>query len=190
MGMGRTDGTSEVRRGPLRFALAPVILLIALALATATAYGASTRAEYVAQTDPICQLALPSFNQAFATFRKAVLKKKGGKQALKHPEVVTEQVRMPASRLYRSLGNTYASTSLQIAAVPPAPDDVERVNAWLSLRAAVAADLQAASRALKNKHLHQFDRTLIQGDMDTRAANASVGDFGYQFCTLGNGLAG
>jgi hypothetical protein len=186
------EGGTREERGPFAWqkSMAVAIAVVAMAVGSATAYGASTRAEYVAQVDPICQLAIPSYNQAFATFRKAVLKKKGGKQALKHPEVVTEQVRLPASRLYLSLGSTYASTSLQIAAVPPAPDDVERVNAWLSLRAAVAADLQAASRALKNKHLHQFDRTLIQGDLDIRAANASVGDFGFQFCTLGNGLAG
>jgi hypothetical protein len=153
-----------------------------LMIAPASA-SAATRAEYVAQTDPICQTATAPAQKAFGKFTKLVRNRPGGAEALKHPKVVSEQVRGPASRLYQRLAAVYAGVNLQLAAVTPAPEDAERVNAWLSLRTTVAADLQASSQALKNKHLHVFDQLLAKGQTDTSQANNSVRDFGFRFCT-------
>jgi hypothetical protein len=170
-------------RGRARSRIALATALVAMAIGPATAHGAATRAEYVAQVDPICASATAPAQKAFGKFGKLVRKKPGGAEALTHIKVVSEQIRGPASRLYRRLAAIYSGVNAQLAAVPPAPEDVERINAWLALRATVATDLQASSRALKNKRLHLFDFYLAKGREDATAANNSVRDFGFTFCT-------
>jgi hypothetical protein len=170
-----------------RGAVALLTGLVVAAVAAAPASAASTRAEYVAQADPICQIGIAGAQGAFVKFTKIVKKKPGGRRALRHPEVITEQIRMPASRLYRRLAAIYLGVNQQIAAIPPVPEDAPRVNSWLGLRATNAADLQMASRALKKKQLNLFDQLLIKGRIDATNANAAVADFGFRFCTAGNG---
>lgn len=166
-----------------RKAAALPVALIAIAVGSGTAYAASTRAEYVAQADPICATATVPARAAFVKFTKLAKNKPGGAEALTHPKVVSHQVRGPASRLYRRLAAIYSGVNAQLAAVPPAPEDVDRVNAWLALRATVAADLQASAQALKNNRLHVFDHLLAKGRADTTLANDALRDFGFQFCT-------
>ena len=163
--------------------LAVATALVALAIGSGAAYGASTRAEYVAQVDPICQAAATPARQAFGAFFKAVKNKKGGANALQHPKVVSHQVRIPAAKLYRRLSVIYGAMNAQIAAVAPTPDDAARVAAWLSLRGTVAADLGALAASLKHNHLHVFDAVTLKTQADTTQANNSVRDFGFAFCT-------
>jgi hypothetical protein len=154
--------------------------LLAIAIGSATAYGAATRAEYVAQVDPVCQTQTPPAQLAFANFFKQA--GKHGPGALSHPKQVTGATRGPAMRLYRNLGNIYATATAQIALVPPAPEDAARVSAWLALRGTVAADLQKMAQTLKHNRLRHFDRATIQSGIDITAANNSVRDFGFQYC--------
>jgi hypothetical protein len=168
---------------PWRGLLAVATALVALAIGSSTAYGATTRADYVAQVDPICQAAAAPARQAFGAFFAAVKHKKGGANALNHPKVVSHQVRIPAAKLYRRLAGIYGAMNAQIAAVAPAPADATRVSAWLALRGTVATDLGGLAASLKHNHLHVFDQVTLKTMADTAQANNSVRDFGFQFCT-------
>jgi hypothetical protein len=171
------------RRSTSRGAIALLAGLVVAAVIAAPAQGAASRAEYVAQADAVCAPATVPARAAFVKFTKLAKNKPGGAEALTHPKVVSHQVRGPASRLYRSLFQIYSGVNAQLATLVPVPEDAERVNAWLALRAAVAADLQGSSKALKNNRLHVFDSLLAKGRADATLANNAVRDFGFTFCT-------
>jgi hypothetical protein len=138
--------------------IAAAIILVALAIFSAPAYAASTRAEYVAQVEPICHAAQkPTFKAYGALFKG--LSKAGlvGDQ----PEISRKTRRISARLLgtfYLRISNVYASTTAQISAVLPAPGDEAAVTRRLDGRNQAATLGAQAGRAAKHQKVRRAAR--------------------------------
>src|SRR5215813_7323572 len=100
--------------------VAPAVVLIALALAATAAYAAATRAEYVAQVDPICRAANPKQNALLKALERRI------KQLHRHgvdTETPAKRVIRIALRYYDRLAEIQRGENAQIAIVTPAPGD-------------------------------------------------------------------
>jgi hypothetical protein len=164
----------------LRF---PCLILLALVLVLFTggsASAASTRAEYVAQVDPICQAQAGPMAQAFGAFNKNY---KRWVHVATHGSL--KAWLKQTKRLGRSLnGINVAHSSLtdQIAAVAPPPEDVAPVNTWLGYRRQAEANGQAAVTALNRLAIDKFYKALDRADAADLAAARSAAGLGFHVC--------
>jgi hypothetical protein len=169
------------RRGhTAAFAVSAIVVAVAVFAATASA--ATTRAEYVAQVDPICQAGQAQEALAGQPLLKAA------KRAKKHPKS-----RKASKRLDRAIAGYFQqyaaiehSVNTQIAAVPPAPDDVSLVQVWLRARNELV-DLQTRLFSSKPtghglKGLAKFFTDLFTVAARQLEAADLVRDFGFQYC--------
>jgi len=150
----------------------PFVLSMGLiALWAAPANAASTRAEYIAQADPICQSTLQAERQALGpkgtVFR--LLKKGRYKEA---------------ARRYRNTIAAFAPGVEQVAAVEPPITDAQVIGSWVQmLRAQIpvakrATDAMAHGRT-QGKRLIKFLELLGLMNVKTRTL---VANFGFQYC--------
>jgi hypothetical protein len=111
---------------------APIALAIAataLAIAAASASAATTRTEFVAQVDPICQNGQAQEAAAVQPFLRAVKREK------KHRGRKASRKLKAALRTYfQQYAAIEQAVNAQIATVAPAPDDVSLVQVWLRAR--------------------------------------------------------
>ena len=135
----------------MRKAVMPFVLSMGLiAVWAAPADAASTRAEYVAQVEPICRANLGPWQQTYAAevraFKKwARLSTKGTLKAW------VNQTHKYARALERHV-QVHNTLTDQISAVPPPPEDGQLVATWLMLRNEFERLAQSAAQAL-----HAFD---------------------------------
>ena len=164
-------------------AAAAIVAALAIALCAAPAQAATTRAEYVAQVDPICQAGQAQVALVLQPFLRAA------KRAKRHHSL---NERKTARKLRRMLKAAYAQTAVighqvndQIATVPPAPDDVSLIQVWLRARNEFV-DLETQLLSAKPKTDKQAFR-LFSGFfvLSARALEVSdlVRDFGFVYCT-------
>jgi hypothetical protein len=167
----------------MRWPLAIAIGLVAFTLVAASAHAADTRAEWVAQVDPICQNGQAQEAVAAAPLARATRRVK------KHRN------RKTAKRLDRAFGvyfATYANieraVNAQIATVPPAPDDVSLVQVWLRSRNELL-DLESRlflgptnpGKGLKG--LGRLFSDLFEVIGKEYEVSDIVRDFGFQYCS-------
>jgi hypothetical protein len=117
-----------------------------IAVWTAPANAASTRAEYIAQVEPMCRANLGPRQQTFAgevrAFKKwARLSNKGTLKAW------VNQTHKFARALERHV-QVHNTLTDQISAVPPPPEDTQLVANWLMLRNEYERLTQSAAQAL------------------------------------------
>ena len=157
-------------------------LLTACSLATllvaAPAHGAATRAEYVAQVDPICKAAGPQLKKSLALVKPpngAKLKGLDPKQGLK--------------RIARSFGKYLGRTqkvlsamTTQVSAVPAAPGDELIVANWIFNRRSAEDLLGRAARAGNHGKFFQALGLMSGYTEQEEAATAGVRDFGFRHC--------
>jgi hypothetical protein len=162
----------------MRLATPLIVCCLAVLLVAAPAQGAATRAEYVAQVDPICQAAAPELKRSLAAVREpspARIEQLDPKEGLK--------------RVARSFGKALGRTNkvltamtTRIATVPAAPGDELTVADWI-LNQRSAEDLlgRAARAGKRGKFFRMFP--LLQGYEEAVAAlRASVRGFGFRHC--------
>jgi hypothetical protein len=165
----------------MRKAALPFVLSMGLiGVWAAPADAASTRAEYIAQVDPICQSFVGPENDAGNAFFKNMervgrIAKSGSAKAL------ARQARRTARPLSR-LAQIDLSLNAQLAAVPPPPPDAGLIGTWLDGRRQADGLLTSAASALTQLKfrvfLKRFGRALAVND----AANSAVSGFGFQIC--------
>src|SRR6266545_7852256 len=131
-------------------------------LAIATAGAASTRAEYIAQVDPICQSfqapltgAFNSYHRAFKAMNKNA-KSGSGKAFLKSIK--------RTARTLNAVAGLHLSMTAQITAVPPLAADTAIVNTWLTALGQEQANEVAAATALRQFRFGVFFKRLDQAD--------------------------
>jgi hypothetical protein len=173
------------RRTTTAVALAIATGLMALAITASPAAAASTRAEYVAQVDPICQAAQAQEAAALQPFLRAA------KRAQKHHKLRNPKVEKRLARRFVRFFSQYAAierqVNAQIATIQPAPEDVSLVQVWLRARGEL---IELESRLFTTKPnvgrgLKGFARFF--NDFLTLAARQLevvdlVRDFGFQYC--------
>jgi hypothetical protein len=159
----------------LRGALAVGLLAIPL-VAIAPAQAATTRAEYVAQVDPICRANLVPWQKTVATDVKtfktwARLNNRGTfkawvRQTHKHARALERHVRV------------HASLTAQISAVPPPAEDAHLVATWLMYRNEYERLTQSAAKAFdafKFKKSNKLTGRAIKASAKEWDAAASLG---------------
>jgi hypothetical protein len=163
---------------PIVVALA--IALIALALTTNTADAASTRAEYVAQADPICESVEKPVSKALGRYFKT-LERKGLIEDSNSAETVRTAggaVARVAHRWARIYGNV--TTGLSTIAAPPG--DEITISTWLQARGTVKELLDQGARASKRRKVHRVAVLSKRVGAAVRTANDQVRDFGFLSC--------
>ena len=141
-------------------------LLAALAVAVPLAHAASTRAEYIAQVDPICKATIDAQRQAAGS--------KGFVGPLNHGHYKA------AGRSLRRVFAAFGPGVEQVAAIVPPAADSQLVGIWVEdLRAQVPLGNRVAGLLIDNR----FPRKLLSrlGRMN-RTTRAIVANFGFHSC--------
>jgi hypothetical protein len=168
----------------MRKAVMPFVLSLGLiAVWAGPAEAASTRAEYVAQLDPICQSFVGQNDDAFRAWSKN--EKRLGPVArhgtLKQFGAQTKRVALGLKRI----AQIQANLTNQIATVPPTSEDFATVGIWLNYRRQEEAHLRsAASILVQFRPYKQYFRQLDMADAADQAATRTVSGLGFQVCEV------
>ena len=160
------------------------IVFAAMALTAASASGATTRAAWVAQVDPICQNAQGQEVVAAQPLLRAT------KRAKKHAR--SRKVERTFSRAFRTYFGQYVSieraATAQIATIPPATEDVSLVQVWLRARGELLdSETQLFFGGFKPKKglkgLAQVFTAFFQLIGREQEVTDLVRDFGFHYCS-------
>jgi hypothetical protein len=172
-------------RGARKAALPLCAALIALAVTAIPASAASTRAEYVAQVDPICQAGQAQKRAAVKPFLRTA------KRAEKHHKAGSQKTQKRLARLFARFYSQYAAiehqVNMQIAGVLPAPEDVSLIQVWLRARNELV-DLEnnlfgSIAHPKRIKHPLRIFTSFIEVAAREFEVADLVRDFGFQYCT-------
>jgi hypothetical protein len=154
-----------------------------IAVWAAPADAASTRAEYVAQLDPICQSFVGPNDDAFRAWSKN--EKRLGRVA-RHGTL--KQFGAQTKRIARSLARLaqiQANLTDQIATVAPPPEDFATVGTWLDYRRQEETHLRSAASVLVQfRPYKQYFRQLGMAQTADQAATNTVSGLGFQVCEV------
>jgi hypothetical protein len=168
----------------MRKAVMPFVLSVGLiAVWAAPADAASTRAEYVAQVDPICQSFVGPNDNAFRTLFKneKLLGRVARNGTLKQFGAQTKRV----ARSLKQLAQIQANLTNQIAAVPPPTEDFATVGTWLNSRRQEEALVRsAASILVQFRPYKQYLHKLDMADAADQAATRTVSGLGFHVCEV------
>jgi hypothetical protein len=148
-------------------------------LITSTAHAASTRAEYVAQVDPICQGGISKEKAAYRALRKDAdrLKKRG---------IDTSSPTKPVVRLARRYSARVVpiarSIHHRILLVTPAPGDEAAVSQWLQGLEEATDLFERAFDAFAHRNVHRYKQLLTKSSYRRLNADGFVQDFGFKYC--------
>jgi hypothetical protein len=160
-------------------AIAAVVVLSAISVAPASA--ASTRTEYVAQVDPICQEARERWLKPEARYFKESVRVERVEEGKQRKRALNRLLRMLA-KVFAVRARVETSASSQIATVPPAPGDESIVATWLEQRRQWTSGLSQLAAPIRHHRYRAFSRLAKQAEMTRKAANATVAGFGFQNC--------
>ena len=165
----------------MRKAVIPFVLSMGLiALWAAPADAASTRAEYFAQVDPICQANLVPVRSSGAKFQDS--RKRMNRLAIAgNRKGWLRQTKITASALNRFAGAEQTMID-QIALVPPPPADSAAVGTWVNGATQADAFRRAEAAALRQLKIAKANRLASQVAKAQAPAYAAIADFGFQVC--------
>ena len=148
----------------------PIVAVVLLAIpmvALTPAHAASTRAEYIAQADPICQSTQAAERRELGPKGTVLrLMKKGRFKAAAHR--------------YRNSGVAYSAGVEQLAGLSPPSADVQLIGTWLQmLRAFIPVGNRATAAMAHGRDPAKFLRRI--GSMNVQT-HALVADFGFAYC--------
>ena len=145
-----------------------VIATTLVAAATASAETVPTRAEYVAQVDPICQ--------KNTTSNKPILK-----AATKN----AKRDRLPAAgRNFYRVSSNFGKTLRAIRAVPRPPEDDARLVKWFTYLKKVKLNLGKIGKALNEENKIKASHEKIRTERSSNAANNVSFIFDFRYCRL------
>jgi hypothetical protein len=166
----------------LRWLIGLGIAATALLIAAAPAGAASTRAEYVAQADPICQAGQAQERVAFKSYAKSI------KRYLKdHPHPEPNRPSKAVTRLvlrhYSLILSVNRSVNSQLSSINPAAGDETAVAEWLQLRTQSADLLDRTVHAFHNRKVELAIRFYVNSIRRELQAELPIRDFGFQYCS-------
>jgi hypothetical protein len=166
----------------MRRAVLSLVVSVGLIVAGAGAQAgaASTRAEYIAQVDPICQANLVPVRSSGASYQRS--RKKMNRLAFaRNVKAWLRQTRLTASALNR-YANAQRTMIDQIALIPPPPADSTAVASWVNGVRQADVFRISASAALRQLEILKVNRLLTQAAKAQAPAYAAIADFGFQVC--------
>ncbi len=163
----------------LRGALALALLAVP-AVAATPANAATTRLEYIAQVDPICQSFEGPVDDAWAAYAR---NDRRWARASKYgtPKAIVRTAKQTARSL-AGWAQTLTRLIDQIAPVPPPAEDAVTVSTWLDLRRQANANEVSAASALKRGNVPKYFRLLRPADAESDASERAISGFGFQVC--------
>jgi hypothetical protein len=160
-------------------ALALPVLLLAIAVLAAPANAATTRAEYVAQVDPICHAADTRMSAVIRSLKKSA-------KQLKQRGIDTEEPTKPVVRVavrgYNRIALIARNAFTQISVVTAAPGDETTVSAWLRQLSREIDRFQRAIHAFAHRKVHRYKQLMYKSSLSGLEADVLVRDFGFQYC--------
>jgi hypothetical protein len=163
------------------------VALAALAISVASASGAATRAEYVAQADPICKQANRQSKQAAKKHIGAL--NKIGKQAPDEGPVSKAERKRFLRRFSRALAGVLApqnkitgQTIGRLSFVTPPPGDEAAVGYWLQGLHQFKLQVDQAIRGFRRANLKRGLNNLVKADNTLTAAQRPLSDWGFRQC--------
>lgn len=136
-------------------------LFASLALAAET-----TRSEYKAAVEPICQ--------ANAQADETILK--GVRQEVKQDKL------KPAAAKFARAAAALKKAWRELSAVPKPAEDSARLTKWLSYVKAEVGYFERAAKVLRQGKKSQLPRIVVQLERTARLANDEVLPFGFHWC--------
>jgi hypothetical protein len=165
----------------VRGAIALGISVVALAIIAAPASAATTRADFVAQADLICQNGQAQEAAAIQPFLAAIKRNKKH-----HSRKTKKRVTRAFLAYFFQYTNIERAVNTQLATVPVAPDDVSLVAVWLRTRSELL-DLESKvilgpgpGKGLKG--FGQFLNDFFELIGKEYEAADLVRDFGFHYC--------
>jgi hypothetical protein len=151
-----------------------------IGVGAASADAASTRAEYIAQVDPICQTFVGPENTAISTYHRNY---KRWIHDATHGTLKNwvKQTRRTASSL-AAFSQIHASMTEQVAAVPPVDADAGLITTWLNGRRQADAFATSAASALKRINVGRYFKLVRKVDKAEAAGAAAINGFGFHVC--------
>jgi hypothetical protein len=146
---------------------------------------AQTRAEYVAQADPICQSAIKPAKKISRPVNRAGKALDAAQKKHKSKQVIIRLAKhffRVVGAAYSRLGTLSNKTTARVQAIPPPPEDAALIGQWLAVQAETAQDLFDAASAARHfnfRSLAAAERSFAQ---DNRAADRLVAGFGFKYC--------
>jgi hypothetical protein len=167
----------------MRKAVMPFVLSMGLiAVWASPADAASTRAEYIAQVDPICQPFVGPENVAYKAYRKNA--KRWDHLAVSGSLKAWLNATRRTSKSLTRFVQLDVTLVEQIAAVPPPAADAGTVGTWLDDRRQANA-LTASAAAALNRPIPGIDKYFKQvkrANAWAAAAQRAIDGFGFQVC--------
>jgi hypothetical protein len=169
----------------MRRAVMPFVLSIGLiAIGAAPAQAASTRDEYIAQVDPICQSFVGFENDAYRAYRRNTKRwdHLAGSGTLKAWLNATRRV----SKSLMQFTQIDGSLNEQIAAVPPPAADAGTIGTWLNDRRQADALAASAAAALNRPvpQINKYFKRVKQANGSQESAGRAIDGFGLKVCQV------
>ena len=148
--------------------LAPSLLLAVVSLMAlpALSHAAATRAEYVAQAEPICGLANDDIQRLNERFHRLHEKSHYG----------------PAGRALKRTGTRLSKSIEQVRAITPPPGDEQTIASWLDLVQGIADNNVRLGRAESHRRFSRVSKIETRNEAIAKQAHALVADWGFHAC--------
>jgi hypothetical protein len=155
-----------------------ILSLLVVAMTATAAYAASTRAEYVAQVDPICHTAFVSEKAADKTFHRRIKKEEQQIQRGRR----SKRGRFAVFHFYHRLRQVNRNMDAAIGPIAPAPGDEGAIQTWLngSERSII---LQARALRALQREPGRYIKLFLKAFDASLSARDTVRDFGFAYCT-------
>jgi hypothetical protein len=163
-----------------RTVMVAVLSVGVIAVGAVPANGAATRAEYIAQVDPICETFVGQVNNAKTAYNRnyKLWVRDLSKGTLKNWVKQTGRT----ARSLRALSEIHAGLTDQIAPVPPLANDAVAVGTWLNDRRQAETFANAAASAFGHFKFDQSNKKLRQANLIEAAGIRAIAGFGFQVC--------
>jgi hypothetical protein len=163
--------------------LLPALLVLSVSVPAAGA--AATRAEYVAQVDPICQAGQRDMRveakRQNPAIKKIRQKLEQGGLSRQREELLLGKL---AAKEFAPTLKVFPRVTTQITAVVPAPGDESLVAGWLSARQVYSRLIERAIHAARQGKTPTYNRHIENGTAKLIEGEIPVEGFGFRFCLL------
>lgn len=149
---------------------------MALAISVAAAYATTSRAEYVAQVDPICH---STEVQARKAYRKGHLKFAIDLQDLRSGDRDAELRVAKALSISKRFGGHLVS---QIAEVSPPPGDEQLIGTWVDEPPQLVQNSKGAVHAIRARKPRTAYRLLVRALGPLDGTETQLESFGFKYC--------
>lgn len=161
------------------------LALLLLLASAGTAQAVATRAEYVAQLDPVCQAGQGDMKAESKRQNPAIkrIARKLQRESLSRAQENALLGKLAAKEFSPTI-KVFPRVTTQLAAVVPAPGDEAAVSQWLAARRTYSTFIERAVGAAKRGKTPTYNRLIENGTAKLIEGEIPVEGYGFRFCLL------